>query len=204
MFGLSYIKLDLSRRSVRRAGGGMGLALRNGDGMGTPVHLWPTSTRRAVKAGRARGVTPRDGAGPRAGLCSSSCPAPALLFLPLCPSPPAKGEHSWYLLHTIWLGLHHLCLLPSPPPMGLEVFAQQAVMLFRGLCCRMRVQIVEAARHLIPRGWQELKSLWGCWASPFGWAVGKGEQSRAAWAICSKSLPIWNWISRRSVFCFGS
>lgn len=33
----------------------MGLALRNGDGMGTPVHLWPTSTRRAVKAGRVRG-----------------------------------------------------------------------------------------------------------------------------------------------------
>ena len=168
MFGLSYIKPDLSRRSVRRTGRDMGLALRDGGGMGRPVHRWPVSSRRTIKAGRARGVTPRDGAGPRAGLCSSSCPPPAPLFLPLCPSPPAREDHSWCLLHSIWLGLHHLCPLPSPPPMGLEAFAQQVVMLFTGLCHRMRVQILEAARHLIPRAWQDLKSLWGCWASTFG------------------------------------
>lgn len=59
MFGLSYIKPDLSRESVRRAGGGTGLSLRDRDGMGRPVHLWPISTRRAVKAGRVRGAEGR-------------------------------------------------------------------------------------------------------------------------------------------------
>jgi len=84
-----------------------------------------------------------------------------------------REDHSWCPLCSIWLDLHHLCPLPSPPPMGLEVFAQHAAMLFRGV----QMQVPNSQ-------WQELKS------SPLRWAMSKGKQPRAARVICSKSLPV--------------
>lgn len=128
----------------------MGLVLRDSNGMGRPVHLWPVSSRRALKAGRAREWCRRAVWGLRAGLCSSSCPPSVPLFLLLCPSFPAQEDHSWWSLCSIWCLIPPLLLL-SPSLFGLEPFAQQAAMLFRGLCHQLRVQILETARHLIPK-----------------------------------------------------
>lgn len=54
-FGLRYIKPDLSRRSVRRTGRDVGLALKDGDGMGRPVYLWPASSPGPLKLGERGG-----------------------------------------------------------------------------------------------------------------------------------------------------
>lgn len=161
MFGLSYIKFDLSRRSIRRTGRDMGLALRDGDRVGRPVHLWPVSSGRAAKDGRVRGVTPWDIAELWTGLCFSSYPPPAPISLSLSPSPPAQGVTPG--VRSTACGLvsttsacclsHHQCSKPLQP---------QAVMHFRGLCYCMGAQILEAVKSLIPGGCQELKSLWEC------------------------------------------
>lgn len=150
MFSLNYTKSDWSR-SVQRACDVTGLALRVGDGMGRTVHLWPIGTRRAVKERWPQGMVWGQGQG---------WASPVVLLQPPLFYSPAQEDHSWCPLHSIQLGLHHLSLMPSPPLMRLEVFAQKGKqVLFQGVCHCMSVQNLEAARSLIPGGCLEQPDL---------------------------------------------